>query len=131
MTGITRTTTPCGMLTKSCTNRPRLNNTLSTNNCHAMNYDTDRKANAHLTELWSRHRAICKITSADDPSYWEKVQAFTDELRPMMSNIGFLGSLTAKNLLRLGALQSRYRPIAPHAFLTWLSNAVDHYEAEK
>lgn len=90
------------------------------------NYDKDPAAGKEFGRFWKLHLEINKMRGTD--GYADAADAFRDHLRGLVTNTYLLGCLSGKQLLRLGHMQNRYRPVAPHQFHMFLSMAVEAHE---
>lgn len=86
---------------------------------------TDPAAAKVVRALWKRHTAHKAKDSANDPNYWTEHEALKDELRREI-NAHMCATISADALLKVAAMESRYRFMEPHSFLTLLSTAHDY-----
>lgn len=89
---------------------------------------TDPEANKIVRDLWKRHLALDAMDNT--PLYWDGRAKFKDELSKAITSY-LCAAVTADNLLKLAAMQGKYRPMQPVYFVVALSTAHDHLEENR
>ncbi len=91
------------------------------------NYASDQHAKRRAAFLWKEHLSVSGMRGEER---WAVASALRDNMRDLVTDSAFLGSLSSKDLLRVAHLVSRYRPVTPHAFVLAMAMTVDDHEKQ-
>lgn len=85
---------------------------------------TDPAAAKVVRALWKRHNAHKAKDSTTNPQYWTEHEALKNELRREITP-HLCAAVNADTLMKIAAMQGRYRFREPHSFIILLSTAHD------